>query len=745
MNKLTIKNMVLITALFFLALFNSGLAKTVNHWETIVYAADTWSYFIGVSEPQADWYTLGFIDTSWAKGPGGIGYGDGDDTTEIESTISLYMRIKFSILDTAVISKAVFNMDYDDAFVAYLNGVEIARSNIGTAGDHPDYDQTSTGLHEATMYQDGSPEYYYLTTQQTSDLLIPGDNVLALQVHNENITSSDLSSIPFLSVGISDTSFTYGEVPDWFIAPVDFTSSNLPIIVINTDGQEIVDEPKILARMGIICNHESSRNNITDPFNDYDGRIGIELRGQSSLGYDKKSYGIEIRNAAGEDMDASLLGLPEEEDWVLYGPYSDKTLLRNTLSFYMARQLGQYASRTVFCELVLNDDYQGLYVLMEKIKRDKNRVDIDKLTPEDIEGDELTGGYIIKADKPYNTGWQVDVDPPGKFGKVYYQYHYPKADDIKPEQEAYIQNFIYEFESCLVSGNFADPMEGYAKFIDVNSFVDHFLLQEFTKEIDSYRFSYYMYKMKDSKGGKLYAEPIWDFNLAFGNFGEGVWEEPWTTKDWNAEIPAWSRVFWFDRLLEDENFQNKLKTRWTQIREGVFSNENILAYVDQTVLKIEEARIRNFNRWPVIGEYVWPNYYIGDSYEEEITWLKNWIIARLDWMDTNMPGAITSIFIGDDRDDETEDVPAHAFPNPFNSSSKIVYKIDRPSQVTISIFDALGRNIITEAFYASAKGTFTFIWDGAVNTGNKVASSVYFYIVRSDKLVILKGKFVKID
>jgi hypothetical protein len=745
MNKLTTINMVLITALFFLPLVNSALAQTVHHWETIVYAADSWSYFVGTSQPPADWYTLGFIDISWAEGPGGIGYGDGDDATEIESTISLYMRIKFSILDTAVISKAVFNMDYDDAFVAYLNGMEIARSNIGTPGDHPDYDQTSTGLHEATMYVGGSPEYYYLTTRQTSDLLIPGDNVLAVQVHNESITSSDLSSIPFFSLGIKDTSNNYRPVPDWFNAPVDFVASKLPIIVIDTDGQQILDEPKIPATMGIIYSGEGLINNVSDPFNNYDGYIGIEFRGQSAQSYPKKSYGLETRDGDGENLNVSILGLPEENDWVLYGPYSDKTLLRNTLSFYMAQQLGQYASRTVFCELVLNNDYQGLYVLMEKIKRDKNRVDIDKLNPEDINGDGLTGGYIIKCDKPYNTGWQVDVDPPGDFGKVYYQYHYPKQEDIVPEQEAYIQNFIFEFESCLVSDNFADPVDGYAKYIDINSFVDHFLLQEFTKEIDSYRFSYYIYKMKDSNGGKLHAGPVWDFNLAYGNFGEGVWEEPWTTKEWNAEIPAWSRVFWFDRMLEDYNFQNKLKTRWIQIREGFFSNENILAYLDQTALKIEDARIRNFDRWPVIGEYVWPNYYIGNSYEEEITWLKNWIIARLDWMDTNMPGEITSIFIGSENDDESEDIPVQPFPNPFNSSSKIVYKIDKPGRVSISIFDALGRHIITDAFYASAKGTFAFTWDGTGNTGNKVASSVYFYVVKSDNLVILKGKFVKID
>jgi hypothetical protein len=171
-----------------------------------------------------------------------------------------------------------------------------------------------------------------------------------------------------------------------------FSSSNLPLILINTDGQSIKDEERIPAHMGIINNPNGQRNFLTDRYTDYDGRISIELRGSSSTMYDKKSYGFETQDADGENNNVSLLGMPEENDWVLYGPYSDKTLLRNTLPFYIARELGQYASRTAYCELFINDEYLGLYVLMEKVKRDKNRVDIARLKPDDIAGDELTGG-----------------------------------------------------------------------------------------------------------------------------------------------------------------------------------------------------------------------------------------------------------------------------------------------------------------------------------------------------------------
>ena len=134
-------------------------------------------------------------------------------------------------------------------------------------------------------------------------------------------------------------------------------------------NQQIVDEPKVPARMGLIDNGEGVRNNLSDPFNAYDGAIGIELRGSSSMFFPKKSYTVETRDDQGKDRDVELLGLPEEEDWVLHGPYSDKSLMRNVLTYELARRLGSYASRTRFVEVVLNGGYVGVYVLMEKIKR----------------------------------------------------------------------------------------------------------------------------------------------------------------------------------------------------------------------------------------------------------------------------------------------------------------------------------------------------------------------------------------
>lgn len=149
---------------------------------------------------------------------------------------------------------------------------------------------------------------------------------------------------------------------------INFTSSNLPIVIINTFGQEIPDDYKINARMGIIYNGEGVRNYITDPFNNYDGFIGIELRGSSSQMFPKKSYAVETRDSLGNDISISILGFPAEEDWVFLGPYNDKTLIRDALSYKLARDMGRYASRSKFFESVINNDYKGVYLLLEKNK-----------------------------------------------------------------------------------------------------------------------------------------------------------------------------------------------------------------------------------------------------------------------------------------------------------------------------------------------------------------------------------------
>ena len=423
---------------------------------------------------------------------------------------------------------------------------------------------------------------------------------------------------------------------------VNLTSSNLPIFVINTHGQNIPDEPKITVDLGIIYNGEGVRNNITDPFNHYNGKIQIEIRGSSSQLYPKKSYAVQTVDAFGISMNTSLLELPKENDWVFYGPYADKSLIRNIVSYKLFNEMGHYASRSKLFELVINGEYKGVYVLLEKIKRDKNRVDIAKLTPQDIEGDELTGGYIVKIDKVNGTeteGWYSDFPPyTGAWQKILYQYHYPDEDEITLEHKNYIINKINEFESVMYSPTFNEPFGGYYDLIGLDSFADVFLITELSRNVDGYRLSAFMHKDKNSNGGKLKCGPIWDYNFTFGN---ADYYSAWSTSGWHLytefrddpfQIP-----FWWKKLMMDKIFTNRIARRWADLRQNIFSNQHILEMTDSLSSLLAESQVRNFNKWKILGTYVWPNYFIGNTFESEINYLKSWVNYRLNWLDSIIP------------------------------------------------------------------------------------------------------------
>jgi hypothetical protein len=487
-----------------------------------------------------------------------------------------------------------------------------------------------------------------------------------------------------------------------------FTSSNLPIIVINTQGQSIPDDPKITATMGIIDNGPGLRNNLTDEYNNYNGKIGIEIRGSSSQMFPKKQYGIELRNNLGEGINVPLLGMPAEEDWILFAPYNDKSLMRDVLAYKLGRDLGQYAPRTRFCEVVLNGQYQGIYVLIEKIKRDKNRVDVNSLNADENSGDNLTGGYIIKVDKltgSGNGGWTSTYTPPGRNGSqtIFFQYDYPKAADITSQQRNYIQQFMANFEGTLLGINFTNPVNGYTSFIDTDSFIDFFIANEISKNVDGYRLSTYLHKDKDSNGGKLKMGPIWDFNLGFGNANYCTQGNPegWVT-NFNSLCPQdfWLIPFWWNRLQQDKAYRSKLAARWESLRGNQFQTGKILAYIDSvaTVLNAESQQ-RNFTRWPVLGQYVWPNYYIGSSFQAEVNWLKNWVVNRMNWLDTNMPQVITDV-------EEVLDFELSIYPNPFQQELEVKYTMQYAGTFSIQVFDMLGRQVISEGESREQPGTY---------------------------------------
>ncbi len=715
-------------ALLLFAVMAPVIAQDVDHWESVVFADDTWRYFIGASEPPADWREFNFDDQSWTSGQGGFGYGDGDDQTIIpQGTISLYLRMIFEITDAASIAAALFHIDYDDAFVAFLNDVEIGRS-AGLTDAHPSHSTIATEQHEATMFSGGQPVSVTVPVRHVKQ----GDNILAIQIHNAGSNSSDMSAIPFFSVGLTTSERQYRPTPDWFVEPFVFQSSNLPIIVLDTGGRDIPDEPKVNVRMGVI-NNENGRNNIGDPFNEYDGFCGIERRGNASQIWDvvkgKWSYSMETRNEDGSNNNVKLLGLPRENDWILSADYIDKSLCRNALAYELARSLGRWAPRTRHVEVVLNGEYQGIYILVEKIKPDDDRLDIARMDSSDISGENVTGGYIWDVQQADGT----DID----FGERRVL-KYPKPDQVQPEQLAYIKAYDDEFRRVMTRSYYDDPVRGYHSYIDVPSFIDEAIIQEITKNSDAYGWSGFFHK---DRNGLMNAGPVWDFDQSMGN---STHKDGWVIDKWVIGEPDGSHPpFWF-KLWNTPNFKRRLSNAWFDYRGDRLSTERIHAIIDSVATYLNEAHVRNFKRWPILGVEIWrstPGWQERDTYQKEVDYLKEYMRHHAQWIDEQL-APFTAVEEQADADVQTA-LKIKLSPNPMHSGATFNYALDRNGHVSIRVFNILGQEVQTLINTAQERGQHAFRWDGRDFAGQPVANGLYFYELRLDGVQMLRATFVK--
>ena len=445
---------------------------------------------------------------------------------------------------------------------------------------------------------------------------------------------------------------------------VDIGDSEIPYLVIETTAS-ILNEPKVPAEMSLYINKELVQTN----------HIGIEYRGSTSFRLsDKKSYGIETWDENGEDLDVSFFGWSEEEDWILMGQVVnleeqyqfDHTMMYHYLAYEMSREMGRYASRTQYVEVQINGQYQGVYVFMEKLKRDGDRIDLAKLNPEDIEGEELTGGYILKIDKTsggnenigkpleyFEDNWaddarytadnsfrsrydifgnEISFDPYGEpyhsnmYLETYFLYEYPKEDEIMPEQQAYIQTYIDAFETALLNDDFESDVRTYTDYIDVSTFVEYFLINELCRNIDAYRLSTYVTK---DKNDKLSMGPVWDMNIGYDN-GDRVPLNGWVI-NYNTYVSqdAWMMPFWWPRLMEDPQFRVAVQQRWNELKGNVLSESNLHGLVDQT------AEYLNTNGAIARNETVWS---VGGDYGQSVDNLKNYLSDRISWMDGEIAG-----------------------------------------------------------------------------------------------------------
>jgi len=689
--------------------------KSQTHWESMVSESDEFKYQLPNTEPSEDWKTLNYNDIDWATGKGGFGYGDNDDHTIVAATKSMLLRKVFTLPTSANVQNLVLDIDYDDAFVAYLNGVEIGRSENLPAGK-PGINANVSTDHEAQLFAGGQPERFMIDPR----LVHQGTNILAVHILNTSISSSDLSARIFLNAEIKGSTVIFSAVPDWFQEPISKVASNLPIIKINTAGKTIVDEPKIMAKMQVI-NNPNGINRFDDTVYEYDGYVAIEIRGNSSQMFPKKNYSVETRLSDGSNNNVSLLGLPKENDWVFHGPYTDKSLMRNALAYSIGNAMGnRWHPRTRFVEVLINDEYRGVYLLTEKIKIDKNRVDIAKLKPEDNSGDELTGGYIISIDRDQEGSWNSPFM--GRTGSVDVPFSYvdPNYADLTPAQRYYIRSHIIEFEYALHGNNFKNPDSGYRAYIDVESFIDYFIITELSRNLDGYRVSVYFHKDKDSKGGKLTLSPFWDFDLCFGNanfFSAGN-EKGWASDgigagDW-YEIP-----FWWDRLRQDPYFETMLKYRWEKLRKEVISKNTINGFIDSCQVVLKDAQVRNFEKFNILSAYVWPNNYVGGSYANEITYLKRWISNRIDWLDSQIDKIVPSFVVPNHEINAPDSFEPIAFPNPFSDKFRIEFDLNNDAKVDISVHNLLGQLVCSKTINAiQGSQAIEFTYDELGQSGN---------------------------
>lgn len=405
--------------------------------------------------------------------------------------------------------------------------------------------------------------------------------------------------------------------------PVREFNTHLPIISIDLSGNVLPDyhsNETILTRVSLYQTEEDRNNYLTDEPT-AESLCRFRIRGHSSRRFDKKSYLMEFTDEAGENVELPLCGMEPHHEWVLHGPFLDKSLIRNYMWYNIAGEIMDYAPNVRFAEVFIDGEYQGLYVVADSISAAPSRIDITKSDPEDY----MTG-YIMRLDR----GSINELKNLNTFSKytqlitstTIADIIYPKNDEAILRQKPYIEKDISDFERMLYSYDFKD----YPEYIDVDSFVDYFIINEFTQNYDAGKYSTYLYK--DLRG--RYSLCVWDFNNACDNYIE------WSTKNADFDMP---NTLWFDMLTRDPAFIDRVIDRYRILRKGVLSENYLMQYVDDTVAFLGDAVDRNFSVWGYTFEpsedLLEKDRRIG-SYKAAVRQLKDFIRDRGDYLDRSI-------------------------------------------------------------------------------------------------------------
>lgn len=607
--------------------------------------------------------------------------------------------------------------------------------SFGNGGSGDDYTNTCFNMGASTGIVSGSPPFTGTFKPQGQMGFVNNG-----QVGNGNWKLRFVDTYPADQGTLLSWSITFGNNPATYSV---FSSSDLPLVLLNTNNQQIPDEPKIAATMKIIDYWPAQRNYLTDVPNVYNGNIMIEERGNFSSGLPQKPYNLETVDANGAELDTALLGMPSEHDWCLMACYNDKSFVRNMLASDIFREMGHYAPRFRLCEVVLNGQYQGVYLLGELIKRDKKRVDIAKLDSTENIAPDITGGYITKIDYWDNSNsWQLNYHPIDHQNlNIHMVYFYPDQDKISPQQKTYIQQFYNDMETALYSPNFADPALGYRKYLSIQSFLDYFIVNELARNVDGFKKSRYFHKEKDDPTsgalGKLKAGPVWDFDWAWNDIWDCSYFQQTDGSGWSHLIndcgPDVKSPGYYVRLLQDTLFANELRCRWNDMRNYMLDTAYIFNYIDSVATRVNEAQQRHFTLYGNLGQVTGtPELDPAYTFAGEIDSVKQWILRRINWLDINMPGnPINCNNVGLAENNSLQQ-NVSVFPNPFETEFTVRMNLAETQTVQVTLTDLVGKQVTEIQQFTGAKGINNF------RITSVPAPGVYFVTVTAGTQRVVK-------
>jgi hypothetical protein len=370
-----------------------------------------------------------------------------------------------------------------------------------------------------------------------------------------------------------------------------------------------------------------ANNNHTSDTPAVDSTALIRIRGNSSRQFDKKGYKITLVDHQGLNAPQSVMDMDAHHEWALHGPFLDKTLIRNYMWYNIAGEMMGYAPNVRFCEVFINGEYQGLYLMTETITAGSDgtrlKVSVDKK-------DNSFSGYILRLDRGSDSTLK-NIDPFSIYSQQVSNGNinivYPGNANLTEELSESIRQDFSDFEHMLYSFDFDHSDYGYSQSIHVDSFVDYFLLNEFTCNYDAGTYSTYIYKGIDGK----YRMCVWDYNNACDNYQE---------QSVDTEMFTLQECLWYYMIIKDQDFTDALIARYRELRESWLSEEYLNQYIDSTVAYLGDAVQRNYEKWGYAFENEMGLLYPVDrnlhSYDEAIAQLKDFIVQRGSWMDENI-------------------------------------------------------------------------------------------------------------